>query len=1145
MVKRPTDSDSDGESLYANGAANAHSPKRARTADSDNESSDGDDMEDLDVRTLGKGKGKGEADAKANGKGKKRKSEGGEDEAIVDEEDDEFEEAHREKILAELENKRKVHGGIADHGIIERIEMVNFMCHKYLKFEFGPQINFIIGHNGSGKSAVLSAITVALGGKSNSTGRGTGLKSFIKEGCSAAEVTIFLKNQGEEAYKPNEYGKSISITRRFTKEGNSTWKIKGERSQQAISSKKEELSAICDHMNIQVDNPMNVLTQDAARQFLSASHATDKYKFFLCGTQLSQLSEEYDTCLANIKQTHRVLAQKKEAIPELRAAFRDATVRFEEAAKAREQKQKADELKKELAWAHVRGKEEEMEAKIQEVAKLEARLPRIQKGIDEAQAGFDKATDEVTRHEAEAHSVGDLDELNVEKNRLQALIKTNKNAVADYMADMKKMEISVNALDSSIQEFNGKIEEETQRMAANTQAKHDETQRKLEEARNALHEHQTTLETLSPQMQEQDERNKAIMAEGELATKQLKEVQGDIQNCQGMIQRARAAEKNSLIPYGNNIKAVLEEINRARWRGEKPLGPLGMFVKAKDPKTWGDLLRSQISGHLTAFAITTAEDMNQLKAILTKYKNYRTNIIVSQRDLFDYSGGELPEGYLTVLRALEISDPFVLRILINQVGIERQVLAYKRDEAQAALQRLPHGGAAWTLDKFTVRVYGEGGVSVNPLNLRPRNDATSLLLTGRDSASEIRHHETQIKTFEAKYQAALANEQRLRAEYANGRQQLTSLQKQHAAANDRFRRAKTALTNLQQEVNDDMPSNITSLQAAKEDVEAEKENVMAQFKDVARQKQAFDDKNKTLLPELERIKGRISEFNQHTSSIVAKIEDAVEKRLKAQKGKDYFVAKMTDEMNGIKKVQAVADVLQEEFTNWTTKALEYCERVEHPRKADVVKRNLDSVQQSLKERERRQEMTIEVNKAKAKLDTAANDLKQMTHLNKTLKSSLIVRLQRWQEFRRHIALRCKYVFAYHLSHRGYFGKVLFNHDNGTLFLKVQTDDQIQQTQGSREKDPRSLSGGEKSFSTICLLLSLWESIGCPLRCLDEFDVFMDAVNRRISMKMMIDTANSSDKKQYILITPQDMGNVQLGPTVKVNRMTDPERTQAN
>lgn len=79
-------------------------------------------------------------------------------------------------------------------------------------------------------------------------------------GNSAAEVTIQLKNQGDEAYKYDLYGDSIVITRRFTKEGSSSYKIKS-RDGKIISTKREELSAICDHMNIQVDNPMNVLTQ--------------------------------------------------------------------------------------------------------------------------------------------------------------------------------------------------------------------------------------------------------------------------------------------------------------------------------------------------------------------------------------------------------------------------------------------------------------------------------------------------------------------------------------------------------------------------------------------------------------------------------------------------------------------------------------------------------------------------------------------------------------------------------------------------------------------------------------------------------------------------------------------------------------------
>ena len=65
----------------------------------------------------------------------------------------------------------------------------------------------------------------------------------------------------------------------------------------------------------------------------------------------------------------------------------------------------------------------------------------------------------------------------------------------------------------------------------------------------------------------------------------------------------------------------------------------------------------------------------------------------------------------------------------------------------------------------------------------------------------------------------------------------------------------------------------------------------------------------------------------------------------------------------------------------------------------------------------------------------------------------------------------------------------------------------------------------------------------PIRCLDEFDVFMDSVNRAQSMSMMIQAARRSVGRQFILITPQSMSNVQMGEDVSVHKMSDPERGQ--
>lgn len=98
--------------------------------------------------------------------------------------------------------------------------------------------------------------------------------------------------------------------------------------------------------------------------------------------------------------------------------------------------------------------------------------------------------------------------------------------------------------------------------------------------------------------------------------------------------------------------------------------------------------------------------------------------------------------------------------------------------------------------------------------------------------------------------------------------------------------------------------------------------------------------------------------------------------------------------------------------------------------------------------------------------------------------TVINRRERWLQFRANISARAKAQFTYLLSERSFRGRLLTDHDNKLLDLQVEPDI----TKDSTGRDAKTLSGGEKSFSQVCLLLALWEAMGSPIRCLDELYV---------------------------------------------------------
>ncbi|KAH9936685.1 P-loop containing nucleoside triphosphate hydrolase protein [Fomitopsis serialis] len=1019
------------------------SPKRARTED---------DEEHGNQRTK-KGKARqeeGEVDIQ-----KDLEEETPEQEAPDEDEERKFEEENEEIIRETIMNKGKTQGGVAEMGIIESLEMHNFMCHKYLTL----------------RSARKSTSLLA-----TATGRGNGLKSFIREGQQVSEVTVVLKNQGEEAYRPKEYGKSIVITRRFTKEGSSSYKIKN-KDGRVVSTKREECRQPDEHPDPRRGAAVPERVQPA-----------DKYKFFLRGTQLSQLSEEYQTCLEGIQNMQKTVKRKSEGLPDLEESLEEAMSRFEEAQKAREQRHKADDLKKELAWAHVASKEEEL-------------------------AKIDEASEKIAAIEGSLEDMGDIQHLLQQKKGLQDESRDNRQKLQKLKEEEKQMDATVRRCTKLITEYDAQ-------MRRSASVKREETDRKIDEAQHAFDEAERQLNAVKEEKEQKENEARETETQGQELKRQKDEAQQDVMNAQGALQQSQEAEKNKLAPYGNKMDQVLASIERMNWYGNRPVGPLGLYVKVQDP-VWAPLMRVQLGGLMGAFAITDARDRAQLGQLLTQTNN-RNSIIISEVDLFDYSHGEPPPDILTVLRVLDVSDQYVLRVMINSASIESTYVARTRAQLDNILLGTGRGGFGWSADLYTVRRFPEGGGSSNPLTMVPGRDPRQQLFASKDAAGEKRRLQEALQQANANCEDITGRFQAAHQRFVQLKQEIGRLNTRENQLHNRCRELKLTRDTLLLERNEEQSITVSTIEDAKVAMEAEKQMTIEQFKVVQQQKNAIDAAQNVLQEKMNTLQKQINEFEGDKSTLQKQIEELSIERMDAQKATQYYETKLKEEEDKVKDAQTIEANVQKEFENWTAKALQYCARWLNPRKADEVQRNLDAVQAALREREKRQgasveDMTIEVNKKKAALDTAKRDVKQMLSL-------------------------IRVYFQYHLSNRGYYGKVLFDHVAGTLQLKVQTDDQTL-TQNSREKDPRSLSGGEKSFSTICLLLSLWESIGCPIRCLDEFDVFMDAVNRRISMKMMIDTANASDSKQYVLITPQDMTNIVIGNTVRVHRMTDPERGQ--
>ncbi len=258
-------------------------------------------------------------------------------------------------------------GKPAEAGIIQEVYVENFMCHRKLSVKLCRNVNFIHGQNGSGKSAILTAIQVCLGAGARRTHRARNLKDLVRKeagaDCAGAKLRVTLLNKGSDGYMPEVYGDTITVERCISlKAGYNGYRLLDQNGKEQ-SRRKADLDAMLDQLNIQVENPVAVLDQEEAKKFLTGK-AEDKYAFFTKATELERL----DRCYANI---HDNIMEQNDVKQRAREGIQGAIDSTRKLQKEWEQFQEIDRLEVDLqrcraqgSWAVYREMQEKLDGEI-------------------------------------------------------------------------------------------------------------------------------------------------------------------------------------------------------------------------------------------------------------------------------------------------------------------------------------------------------------------------------------------------------------------------------------------------------------------------------------------------------------------------------------------------------------------------------------------------------------------------------------------------------------------------------------------------------------------------------------------------------------------------------------------------------------
>jgi len=629
---------------------------------------------------------------------------------------------------------------------------------------------------------------------------------------------------------------------------------------------------------------------------------------------------------------------------------------------------------------------------------------------------------------------------------------------------------------------------------------------------------------------------------------------------QNEMQQAKACARNKAGRFGTELTMkALEAIETGFRRGEfsmKPIGPIGQYLGLRETK-YAAAIEAAIGSHLNTFLVRDKHDFHVLRNIFQKIgmsarDQPKISIMNLSRAMYAISDHEQPRGdVMTVYRSLTCDEQVkapIMNYLVDMARVEKLALVASYEEQKSVVQdrnvatvfdlkgaRSSHRGQTSTYE-WQSRDYERQarlGVSAKQIQSNIQEQIQSCQKSLQDlDASEKTCRDRIMQLNRAKTNLEQKKLQCFRSK-AEAEAQLESLmtqaeigtQAEHgSAAEDLSNEIVVATRNITtfEEKLDQLSRDLESETTRKAELETRHVEVVAEMK-------SLGETNETLV-------ATFSSEKRELNQLQTQLQDAKKHKLVVE-----------ERVNEIKEN---LDHVQLMFDAALPQAEEICDRatMESKREAMIAKLKAkglsdDQVDKSMsrsmleKRLERATKMIQEAEKeaggslqmvekelieVQRAVEEDGGEMRNLLDLYKDLKNSYNDRMKKFKEVDESVEKIVTRRFNHYMRKKGHFGRIRVHRKERKLELAVRIGEKGQAPGTGTVKDLKQLSGGERSFATVAFALALGGETEMPFRAMDEFDVFMDSINRRIAMENLLSFARANPNLQFIFLTPQDI-----------------------